>query len=119
MSSKLLMIGDWVQMKNSGRPHQITMYQELDGVLTMDFLFLPLTGNILEINGFQNMGRYLLLPTEHFVLQWSPYSHYLEVSIIGDTLKTKYAWFKCEYVHELQHLLKLFKVELIIKILNS
>lgn len=101
MKANELMIGDWV-IGGSGEPFKI-------GIIDPDFLFwneiqpIPITPEILEKNGFVVESRnYHVEP-----LQYCELEDGLWIDISGEN----YFEGKLEYVHQLQHTLKLCETE--------
>ena len=116
MKANELMIGDWVRCTDP-KPFRI---EQIDGVEeqvygddgffvdTGDLRPIPLTAEILEKNGFDMDG---------YVVHFKEDEHYmLEMVFEDDELRwtincDEYTIMNFEYVHELQHALRLCGVE--------
>ena len=124
MEAKELMIGDWVAQKHSGlllkvsevRPPYIIADGE-DGQFHEDTLEpIPLTEEMLKANGYEEhvgeKGAYGVTIAPHFKRDDSP-----EVFCDGHPFAV---WFDepvdIKYVHQLQHVLRLYGAEKEIKI---
>ena len=100
-----LMIGDWVNYK--GVYNQITPvdfdYDHREWIKKIEPI--PLTEEILEENGFVNKGdewvHYSDFPFIDFILNKDSDGFYIDCMLDG----------YIQYVHELQHAFKLFKVD--------
>lgn len=125
MKTKELMIGDWVygtEKKKYGRVDKLDNYELED----CDIVPIPLTAEILEKNGFllHNSASYF----KEYMWTTGGIDEYADVYIeVGkdqqdnwrwDNLKFKVHFFsgdvslmKMHYVHELQHALKLCKID--------
>ena len=117
ITSKELMIGDWYAFL--GHPYKCTAsdiaalaeYEE-NGVPT-DISEIPLTAEILEKNGFTRFGTDYILKERHFGLENpSIPSNYLDNYWLRVSIKAVHI----EYVHQLQHALRLCEIEKEIKL---
>ena len=115
-----IMVGDWVYVENVHKPVRVTSvgytvfanyehFQEVDGSV-YGIQPIPLTSEILTKNGFERIegtgGDFLLKG----FLYWSSFAK--RIFIQGHPNQTD--WIdvcKCQYVHELQHALKLYEIE--------
>lgn len=132
MKKEELMIGDWLSLNydinyKTGEliyaPVQITGINS-DGTIDVNFTYdpspsmqdgwdpklfesIPLTAEILEKNGFHDR---MPLVDDYYIsdgIHYNIYSKYIMFGYVyGNALEVK-----CEYVHELQHLLKDCKIE--------
>ena len=115
MKAKELMIGDWVY-----RPDCYDQVKEIrhDGVIGIDNMRglitfselepIPLTAEILENNGFTRFGTGYILKGEHFGLDNpSIPSNYLDNYWLRISIKAVHI----EYVHQLQHALRLCGID--------
>jgi hypothetical protein len=124
MKASELMIGDWVKQKHSGlllmvcavNPPYINAESE-DGQFLEDTIEpIPLTEEMLKANGFEEhvgeKGAYGVTTAPYFKRDDSP-----EVFCDGDPFAV---WFDepvdIKYVHQLQHVLRLYGAEKEIKI---
>ena len=120
MSGKELMIGDWVKTPKGF--FKVTDIQDNDVIGTdynngegTDSLFfndeiepIHLTAEILENNGFTRLGTDYILKGEHFGLDNpSIPSNYLDNYWLRISIKAVHI----EYVHQLQHALRLCGIE--------
>ena len=130
-----LMIGDWVKVKDypmTPEPRKIIKEHFLRNLC--EFEPIPITRNILEKNGFTFFPIELIygygvfeLKTEHCLLRYS--NKHCDIQIFkarrgsidpesnncvqrGDRYEIKCGQFLIKYVHELQHILKLCKIEI-------
>lgn len=118
IQSEDLMIGDWLVHKN-GQCYQVTRIQENKFACghpslwnyNNEFNPIPLTGSILERNGFIRDD----VKTEQegggiFVYYKFPsnYNFYIQYNISTGKFKVVDHWFTpFKYLHELQHILKM------------
>ena len=108
MKAKDLMIGDWVYNPFTRKKLRLTFGRDIDLAEELCLEPIPLTAEILEKNGF-DMDDY----TVHFKED----EHYmLELVFEDDELKwtincNEYTIMNFEYVHELQHALRLCGIE--------
>ena len=135
MKATELMIGDWVEVTNS----DYLKFVQVDGILgnsiftkeaeyeseeidINDLRTIPLTSEILEKNGFKRLqDTYLFnVTTNQFGvnlwLEIGPDSWIENNKIRVDSLKGDFNYpmltiMSCKYVHEFQHLLKLFRIK--------
>jgi len=135
MKATELMIGDWVEVTNS----DYLKFVQVDGILgnsiftkeaeyeseeidINDLRTIPLTSEILEKNGFKRLqDTYLFnITTNQFGvnlwLEIGPDSWIENNKICVDSLKGDFNYpmltiMSCKYVHEFQHLLKLFRIK--------
>ena len=117
METKELMIGDWV--KNCyGEKKRVEQILSSRVMLAYNDVYyiggiepIPLTEKILKKNGFSkldNIGTYF-----HGILEDSRY-YEIEINLINNMLWINRMWFKANnihYVHELQHALRMCKIE--------
>lgn len=129
-----LMVGDWVMIKEYpmiAEPRQIKKEHFLRSLC--EFEPIPITKNILEKNGFEffpmEHGIYGLytLKTEHCLLKYS--NKHGDITIfkarqggiddngncISGFYEISHGRFKIKYIHELQHILRLCKIEIELK----
>ncbi len=123
MKCEELMVGDWVRVipyKKNGRIYRIDdtygKGNEYVGVIDGDFDIgllepIPLTPEILEKNGFVKQGfPGWEIYTEDFLILWrNDYPDVLEIR----SLNAAYGSFRrshISYVHELQHALRLCRI---------
>lgn len=129
-----LMVGDWVIIKEYpmiAAPRQIKKEHFLRSLC--EFEPIPITRDILEKNGFEFFpmeyeiyGIYTL-KTEHCLLKYS--NKHGDITIfkarqggiddngncISGFYEINHGRFKIKYVHELQHILRLCKIEIELK----
>lgn len=129
LSSKDLMVGDWLMF--NGKPCQVKGLHNddtatLTGYRSMYYLIdaepIPLTPEILEKNGFENIDNMYPFPT----FRCDDKENYLCITIgfpEGDKTKRKYPFIEIDskdilvehliinYAHQLQHALKLCKID--------
>ena len=127
MKANELMIGDWIYNKNIDKPMQVypmmfsQMFRQRPDATTEDYnIFpIPLTPEILKKNGFVNKkGRFM--QSGNFdnppLIMW----HLVDDKILGHPksqleihhgYKSIHVSFVCDYVHELQHALRLCGIE--------
>lgn len=127
MKANELMIDDWVYNKNIDKPMQVypmmfsQMFRRTPDATTEDYnIFpIPLTPEILEKNGFVIKKKWAQLGNfgDSPLIMWhfeddavlGDFKHELEIHQ-NDTGKV-HVHIPCEYVHELQHALKLCGIE--------
>ena len=127
MEANELMIDDWVYNKNIDKPMQVypmmfsQMFRRTPDATTEDYnIFpIPLTPEILEKNGFVIKKKWAQLGNfgDSLLIMWhfeddavlGDFKHELEIHQ-NDTGKV-HVHIPCEYVHELQHALKLCGIE--------
>lgn len=109
-----LMIDDWVLDKKTNRPYKIIGTNDL--LFHNDYSPILLTAEILEKNGFvykveetcvTDVFHYWLLENSRFALADDSWWR----SVKDDKLRVKFSGFPLEYVHELQHILRLCNIE--------
>ena len=118
LSSKDLQIGDWILLVKENRPIRVDLLtiseiedlESLGKVVEHFYKPIKVTPKILEENGFECYSDSAYNIVDNIIYSWrdstiygiyttqGPYGHYYDNSIIVNTL---------EYVHELQHFLKL------------
>lgn len=106
MKTNELMIGDWVLDTRTGTPLRVNPFMaELE---VPEWNPIPLTPEILNKNGLTNdyYGSYFK-EDEHMLLEISS----SEDGISWTINFHEYGILKLEYVHELQHALRLCKIE--------
>ena len=123
MEAKELMIGDWVYNTHNRKPEQVCEIRERMVMLDYNDLYdydeiepIPLTEEILKANGYEEhvgeKGAYGVTIAPHFKRDDSP-----EVFCDGHPFAV---WFDepvdIKYVHQLQHVLRLYGSEKEIKI---
>ena len=131
MKANELMIGDWVYNKNIDKPMQVypTMFSQMfrtrPDATTEDYnIFpIPLTAEILEKNGWKKefdkkpYMTFYHLEDEKYWLMWCISEHTLDIQRQNKTLLDQYnlcaerAVIACEYVHQLQHALRLCGID--------
>lgn len=118
-----LMIGDWVMIKDCpiiSEPKRMTENHFVRSLC--EFEAIPITKEFLLKNGFEflhtkdifyliNEQCLLVYKNEHKVIQIYKYKE-----PVGDIPPIKCKQFPIEYVHELQHILKLGKIDIEIKL---
>lgn len=131
MKANELMVGDWVMVNDIEHTHPLQVaeifnkcgayYATLywDGMpdnvnpetLTADVdkvLPIPLTQVILEKNGFEYFDSYATLDTEKYRVIYA-FDGFL--TIVDDDNQRKVSYLECNYVHHLQHTLRLCGIE--------
>ena len=123
MEATELMIGDWVYNTHNRKPEQVCEIRERMVMLDYNDLYdydeiepIPLTEEILKANGYEEhvgeKGAYGVTIAPHFKRDDSP-----EVFCDGHPFSV---WFDepvdIKYVHQLQHVLRLYGAEKEIKI---
>lgn len=117
MKTNELMIGDWVQdlspvIIDAISNEDICTYQCKDGYITVNpsnLKPIPLTPEILEKNGWQCFNGspysvYQLKTQGGYISLYNCIKGHFEIQISG-------LWFKIQFVHELQHALRLCGIE--------
>ena len=131
-----LMIGDWVSV--NGLPAQVAELAYKDNELTIGVYDskgeiytcycgldsvepIPLTAAILEKNGFLKQSddymRYFKAYDENYYFGFESISYFFDTKIAKITKEDKQSGlqerveFVCQYVHELQHALKLCNID--------
>ena len=120
MKANELMIGDWVLDTRTGTPLRVNPFMaELE---VPEWQPVPLTVEILEKNGFENIDNKYPFPT----FRCDDKENYLCITICfpeGDKTKRKRPFIEIDgvniyighliinFVHELQHALKLFGID--------
>lgn len=125
MEARDLMTGDWVCTESNPTPRQVDWIKSgevgllWNKVVTLPYLKpIPLTPDILEKNGFERKddGIRLVYREDGFVIR----VYFLTLVLEGEVFKDihmsmdfaeKDMRMPIEYVHELQHALRLFGVE--------
>lgn len=115
-----LMIGDWVlaygkktQIVWVGNIHKMAVrgfpYEFMDGEIEP----IPLTPEILKKNGFEWTTRksYMVSCIGTVRMIWGFYKDCLSISDNSDDGECQISSLKCKFVHELQHALRLCKIE--------
>lgn len=129
MKATELMIGDWVMNTHNRKPEQVCEIRERMVMLAYNDLYdydeiepIPLTAEILEQNGFITKDK-----PDH----WTGYRSYkysegstgISFQLFHDTGKYKWSgkceislnalpyWIRFEYLHELQHILKICRID--------
>ena len=118
------MMGDWVYNTHNKQYEQVRAIEETRVMLAYNDLYdytdiqpIPLTEEILENNGFKKGELCMAMsphPTISFTLDNRNY--YLEIWLDLSNNKfnkmgSEWEEFEIQYVHELQHALKLYKIE--------
>lgn len=103
MKPNELMIGDWVLDKKTNRPYKIIGTNDL--LFHNDYSPIPLTAEILEKNGFQQIS------TNKYVSGTVTIAIFVEEFLI--TIKSFGArvMITIKYIHELQHALQLCNID--------
>lgn len=119
MKANELMIGDWVKFQNSDLCHMVYAVQGKS--VKVDNMYwhkadklkpIPITPDILEQNGF----------VKEYGAAWNTYRHSIKKWFVlfkkefGISLHIGETEFRIDYVHELQHLMRLFHIEIEIKL---
>ena len=115
MKANELMIGDWVFNKNVNKPMQVypmmfsQMFHQRPDATTEDYnIFpIPITPEILEANGFTRSKVFVEWKYEddNTYILWKPFP-WIKIEMEDHTVM-----FPCEYVHELQHALRLCGID--------
>ena len=118
-----LMVGDWVMI------HEYPMIKEPRKVVKEHFVrslcefeAIPITKEFLLNNGFEFLPAkdvfFLFLRTEQCLLAYMNGHRALKIykGQVGDIYPISCEQFPIEYVHELQHILKLGKIDIEIKL---
>lgn len=109
-----LMIGDWVYIKeypSIAQPMQVKKEHFVRSLV--EFEPIPLTTEIIEKNGFEknrDYGYFIGQTNSGYYIYFD--NNYLSIQAGYDAIE--FAW--CEYVHELQHALKLCGITKTIKV---
>lgn len=110
MKANELMIGDWVDIKATNsfiyKRRKITANDLIDSI-HRECVYIPLTAEILEKNGFVRSSVFVEWKYERngICMIWKPFP-WLQVSTDNADVN-----FECEYVHELQHALRLCGID--------
>lgn len=117
MNTRELMIGDWYAFR--GHPYQCTASDiaslaecEEKGAPT-DISEIPLTAEILEKNGFKKCDgcdQWTLYEPSLYCILWSADEPYLEIASYT-SLTGEFNRIGIQYIHELQHALRLCGIE--------
>lgn len=121
MKANELMIGDWVLDTRTGTPLRVNPFMaELE---VPEWQPIPLTPEILEKNGFnepplemQKRVRFVVL-CEEYQIRYSFNSYWFSICKNAAANDSDYPTFICafqeriKYVHELQHALRLCRIE--------
>ena len=116
MKSTDLMIDDWVLYE--GSPRKIVLLddaglallrpgEDAEIIVKRDLRPVPLTPEILKNNGFENFGDYYDIPDPSLVIKAVANTFVIGHSINGDFE----GFIAIDYVHDLQHALKLCGIE--------
>lgn len=116
MKANELMIDDWVYNKNIDKPMQVypmmisQMFRRTPDATTEDYnIFpIPITKEILEKNGFEDYDSYATLDTKKYRVIYA-FDGFL--TIVDDDNQRKVSYLECDYVHHLQHTLRLCGIE--------
>lgn len=100
-----LMIGDWVTM--NGNPVRITRLTEFGEY--QNIAPIPLTAEILEKNGFEKIGT-----SYQYIARPGLYIRLIGISSKHLSLQIASRYIGLEYVHELQHALRLCGIDKVI-----
>jgi hypothetical protein len=132
LSCKDLMVGDYVRHKKTKDIIRIfeidndraVINNEADGycsernISINDIEPIPLTLDVLEKLGFSNEGstacvhaKCYTLSTENYKLTIADYSKYKRLLLNVDSVDAECFNIKCNYLHELQHALRLCGIE--------
>ena len=130
MKATELMIGDWVKPKNSAWPFKVSGIS-MEGVTKESSNYykcdeiepISLTAEILEKNGFEKVLDNNKIPT--YRIKWPPNSNYYFTILTGVDCYWNFDGYamavgavqgKIDYVHQLQHALRIcgIKKEIII-----
>lgn len=114
MEAKELMIGDWVNY--AGEPIQINgdaisnlEFNELNGIERLGYDPIPITPEILIKNGFRKENDFpfyvLEVDNNSSILSYDMEGHYVHVDD-----ETMIDFLSCIYVHELQHIIRMLKI---------
>lgn len=110
MKASELMIGDWVQditpcVIDAISNEDICTYRNVDGYITANpsnLKPIPLTAEILEKNGFERLDAGYRLKKAYLILSCSSREDNPKVF----WLRVSYSECRIEYVHQLQHALR-------------
>ena len=123
MKAKELMIGDWVMNTHNRKPEQVCEIMERLVMLDFNDLYdydeiepIPLTDEILRVNGFRREGG-----TSHWyegdrnvcILHWSKDKEQLVIGYPSDDCMIM---MNVRYIHELQHAFRLAGIDKDIKV---
>ena len=118
-----LMIGDWVMIKDYPMISEPLRMTENHFVRSLcEFEAIPITNDFLLKNGFEFLPVkdvfFLFLRTEQCLLAYMNGHRALKIykEQVGDIYPISCEQFPIEYVHELQHILKLGKIDIEIKL---
>lgn len=131
MKANELMIDDWVYNKNIDKPMQVypmmfsQMFRTHPDATAEDYnIFpIPLTAEILEKNGWKKefdkkpYMTFYHLEDEKYWLMWCISEHTLDIQRQNKTLLDQYnlcaerVVIACDYVHQLQHALRLCGID--------
>ena len=116
-----LMIGDWVMIKDYPMVSEPKRMTENHFVRSLcEFEAIPLTNEFWLNNGFEFLPAkdIFYLRTEQFLLAYINGHKAIKIykGRVGDIYPISCEQFPIEYVHELQHILKLGKIDIEIKL---
>ena len=118
-----LMIGDWVMIKDYPMISEPLRMTENHFVRSLcEFEAIPITKEFLMKNGFIFLPTkdIFCLITEQYMLVYINEHKAIQIytykESVGDIFLIKCKQFPIEYVHELQHILKLGKIDIEIKL---
>lgn len=116
MNIQELMLGDWVLANNTPTKIDALCYEGINvgsNLLPQDTILpIILTSDILKVNGFYHNLPYKV--TDGLYIEtWIYTNKTTELSfvLVYDSLSKKYFWngYEIDYVHELQHVLRIGK----------
>jgi len=122
MRANELMMEDWVRYKSSKNPVIIKDYRQLDGIETDYYEPIPLTNEILENNEFEYVedDTYIYKYTDQqkliriYLDDWKNNTWAITISVMDRITKQEFKYMAGNIsinVHELQHILKICKIE--------
>ena len=112
-----LMIGDWYTWEAEGKKYPFQVTKETFKLLDEDianFQPIPLSEEILIKNKFINLGEYEIGVSPYGYTMYLIENYYKNYVLAIDSFNDsdKYVYLNvCNYIHELQHALKLYKIE--------
>ena len=122
MNAKDLMVGDWVCTEHDSTPRQIDWIRGgevglfWNKVVTPPYLIpIPLTPEILDKNGFKDMGFFGKLE----IGPWRLICDSGNLAVLHEGREEEYINIPISYVHELQHALRLCGIDKEIELLKK
>lgn len=112
MKASDLMVGDWVLDTYTNKPMKIESINGGNPRFGQDLEPIPLTPEILEKNGFKDMGFFGKLE----IGPWRLICDSSNLAVLHEGREEEYINIPISYVHELQHALRLCGIDLDIKL---